>query len=242
MTPPPPGRLPSYGTIERVTVEPYAAWSVIVPAKAADRAKTRLAPAYGGLRPSMARAFALDTLRAASDCDRVAVVIVVTDDEVLAEKVRDRHGVRLVVDPGRDLNAAIRAGADAAPASERVAVVPADLPALTGTALGAALALAEPYDRAVVADGEGVGTTLLSARTPARLRPMFGQGSLAAHERSGAVVIDVRADSALRRDVDVPRHLTEAAMLGVGPSTRRVLERLRRREETEPVADSVSSR
>ncbi|UYM05706.1 2-phospho-L-lactate guanylyltransferase [Solicola gregarius] len=225
-----------------MTVEPYAAWSVIVPAKAADRAKTRLAPAYGGLRPAMARAFALDTIRAAGDCDRVALVIVVSDDDVLADKVRDRHAVRLVADPGLDLNAAIRAGADVAPPGDRVAVIPADLPALTGPTLATALSLAEPYERAVVADGEGVGTTLLSARTPARLRPAFGQGSLGVHKAGGAVVIDLRTDSALRRDVDVPRHLTEAAMLGVGPSTRRVLERLRRREETEPVTDSASSR
>ncbi|UPK73635.1 2-phospho-L-lactate guanylyltransferase [Nocardioidaceae bacterium SCSIO 66511] len=225
-----------------MTANSDAGWTVIIPAKAAERAKTRLAPTYEGLRPSMARAFALDTIRATCECDRVNRVVVVTDDEVLGDTVRGWRAVTVVADPGGDLNAAIRAGADAAPARARTAVVPADLPALTATMLASTLDLAAPHDRAVVADGEGVGTTLLSARTPAQLRPAYGPGSFAAHRDSGAIVIDIRADAGIRRDVDVPRHLTEAAMLGVGPSTRRVLERIRKREETEPTTDPVSSR
>lgn len=225
-----------------MTTNDYSAWTVIVPAKAADRAKTRLSDAYGKWRPYVARAFALDTIRAACDCDRVDQVVVVTDDDVLATTTRAWPGVRIVGDPGDDLNAAIRAGLRTAPPHERVAVVPADLPALTGVELAQALERAEAYDQSAVADGEGVGTTLLAASTPALLTPAFGSDSLRAHRTAGAAILDLGEASPLRRDVDLPRHLTEAARLGIGPSTRRVLERFRKREETGSAADPVSSR
>ena len=236
------GQRAAYGTIERVTSNPYSAWTVIVPAKAADRAKTRLSATYGAWRPYVARAFALDTIRAACDCQRVARVIVVTDDDALVQTIRDWERVRTVGDPGADLNAAIRAGAERAPTSERVAVVPADLPALTGAELATALERAEDHDQSVVPDGEGIGTTLLAARTPALLAPAYGTDSLNAHRVAGATVLDLASASSLRRDVDLPSHLTEAARLGIGPSTRRILERVRKREETGPTGDPVSSR
>ena len=219
----------------------YRAWTVIVPAKAADRAKTRLSDTYGTWRPYVARAFALDTIRAACNCERVDRVAVVTDDDVLSRTIGDWPRVTVVRDPGKDLNAAIRAGATAAPPGERIAAVPADLPALTGSELAIALERAELHDQAVVADGEGVGTTMLAARTPALLTPSYGADSLRAHQVAGATILDLGETSSLRRDVDLPRHLTEAARLGIGPSTRRVLERFRKREETGPSWDPVSS-
>ena len=242
IAPPSDGDPRTYGTIEGVTDNPYNAWTLIVPAKAADRAKTRLSTTYGPWRPYVARAFALDTIRAACDCERVARVALVTDDDVLAQTVRDWSGIQIVVDPGDDLNAAIRAGARTAPRDDRVAVVPADLPALTGSELDSALERAEAHDQAAVADGEGVGTTLLAARTPAELVPAFGTDSLHAHRIGGATILDLAKTSSLRRDVDLPHHLTEAAHLGIGPATRRVLERFRKREETGPISDPVSSR
>lgn len=242
IAPPWYGQRAAYGTIERVTSNPYSAWTVIVPAKAADRAKTRLSATYGAWRPYVARAFALDTIRAACDCVRVDQVMVVTDDDALVRTIDGWPRVRTVRDPGDDLNGAIRAGARVAPAGERIAVLPADLPALTGAELAAALERAEGHDQSVVADGEGIGTTLLTARTPAQLSPAYGPDSLQAHRVAGATVLDLADASSLRRDVDLPSHLTEAARIGIGPSTRRVLERVRKREETGPTGDPVSSR
>jgi len=232
----------AYGTIERVTSNPYSAWTVVVPAKAADRAKTRLSTAYGAWRPHVARAFALDTIRAAGDCARVDRVLVVTDDDALIRTLAGWPRVRTIRDPGDDLNAAVRTGAEHAPAGERIAVVPADLPALTGDELAAALDRAGSHDRSVVPDGEGIGTTLLTARTPSQLAPAYGPDSLRAHRVGGATVLDLAVPSSLRRDVDLPSHLTEAAHLGIGPSTRRVLARVHNREETGPTGDPVSSR
>lgn len=61
------------------------AWTVIIPAKAPARAKTRLAPHIGAeSRMALARAFAADTIAAALAADTVRRVIVVGDDSSLA--------------------------------------------------------------------------------------------------------------------------------------------------------------
>ncbi|WP_308797583.1 2-phospho-L-lactate guanylyltransferase [Agromyces silvae] len=81
-----------------------ASWTVVIPAKAPARAKSRLAPHVDDAsRAALARAFAADTIAAALTASSVARVIVVGDDpslagdaEFLDERGRDRDR-----DPGR---------------------------------------------------------------------------------------------------------------------------------------------
>lgn len=125
-----------------------SSWSVVVPVKRLDRAKTRLQGALPGVEhPRLVLALTLDTVTAALRCREVSRVVVVTDDARAAGAVR-RVGAEVVGDePDAGLNPALRHGAGYArrlAPYDGVAVLSADLPALRPDELAAALDAAEP--------------------------------------------------------------------------------------------------
>jgi 2-phospho-L-lactate guanylyltransferase len=195
-------------------------WSVVVPAKRLDVAKTRLRPLTAGLAPDaharLVLALLADTVAAATGCGVVGDVVVVTDDPAAAEVVRGL-GARTVADePDRGLNPALEHGARSARRTA-VAALSSDLPALRPAELAAALAAAEAGPRSFVADAQGTGTTLLTA-LDVTLAPAFGPGSAVAHRTGGAV--GLTGDwPGLTRDVDTEADLRAALDLGVGPHT-----------------------
>jgi 2-phospho-L-lactate/phosphoenolpyruvate guanylyltransferase len=194
-------------------------WSVVVPAKRLDAAKTRLIPLTAGLAPAghpeLVLALLADTVAAALACPAVARVLVVTDDPRAAAVV-SALGARTVGDePDSGLNAALAHGAAAVPGP--VAALSSDLPALRPAELTAALQAAAGVPRAFVPDAPGSGTTLLAVRAGA-LEPRFGPGSGAAHSAGGAVPLDGDWPG-LRQDVDTPDDLRAACRLGVGRRT-----------------------
>jgi 2-phospho-L-lactate guanylyltransferase len=204
------------------SVSSVRSWTVIVPVKLLDEAKSRLDRPD---RADVALAVAVDTVAAAAACSVVDAVVVVTDDPRasaaltgLAEIVAD--------EPAGGLNAALVHGAEVAarqhPGTGVVALA-ADLPALRPDQLGLALAAAEQSDVALVSDAAGHGTVLLAAAPGRPLEPHFGPGSRAAHVRAGATDLTDRLGTTvpgLRRDVDTVADLAAAAALGVGPATR----------------------
>jgi 2-phospho-L-lactate guanylyltransferase len=95
-----------------------------------------------------------------------------------------------------------------------VAVVPADLPALSPEELREALSLAMA-GRCFVSDVSGEGTTLLAAPNGG-LNPSFGPGSALAHERSGARRLH-HPWPTLRLDVDTAADFFQAVRLGWRP-------------------------
>ncbi|TDB70128.1 2-phospho-L-lactate guanylyltransferase [Micromonospora sp. KC723] len=193
-------------------------WTVVVPVKRLDAAKSRLRGALTGVpHEELALALAADTVRAAVACPEVAEVLVVTADPAVAAEA-GAAGARAVADrPDAGLNAAFRHGAQLAGRSW-VAGLTADLPALRPAELAAALraAAATPGVRRFVADAPGTGTVLLAAPTGVPLDPRFGVGSAAAHRASGALPLTGDWPS-LRRDVDTAADLAAAARLGLGP-------------------------
>ncbi|WP_059011760.1 2-phospho-L-lactate guanylyltransferase [Streptomyces specialis] len=198
-------------------------WSLVVPLKPLALAKSRLAPVAGDtLRPSLALAFAEDTVAAVLACAAVRDVVVVTDDP-LAGRCLAALGARIVPDaPGRGLNAALTYGADAvrdAAPDAAVAVLNADLPALRPAELARVLAAAEGAARAFLADAAGIGTTLLTAAAGKPLGPRFGGPSRERHLASGAVELTLAGVDSVRRDVDTGADLWAALALGVGPRT-----------------------
>ena len=204
-------------------------WSVVVPAKRLDVAKTRLRPATAGLPDAAAAhsglvlALLADTVAAALACRAVDAVLVVTDDPA-AERLVRRLGARTVADePDEGLNPALAHGA--ARLHGPVAALSSDLHALRPDELGAALTAAAGSPRAFVADAEGRGTTLLTA-AGVPLDPRFGLGSAAAHAATGARLLDGDWPS-LRRDVDTADDLQAAVRLGVGRHTAAQLAGLR---------------
>jgi 2-phospho-L-lactate guanylyltransferase len=215
-------------------------WTVIIPVKRLDLAKTRLREALGHAElDELVLAMAMDATAAALASQVVGRVVVVTADPAAADAA-GALGADVVVDvPDAGLNPALAYAAQmarppgAAATLPGVAALAADLPALRTTDLTEALqaaqavnALARPSTdpthqtalRAFVADASGAGTVLLAAPPGTRLEPCFGANSAAAHAASGAVEL-TGPWPGLRRDVDTAGDLADAVRLGVGPRT-----------------------
>jgi 2-phospho-L-lactate/phosphoenolpyruvate guanylyltransferase len=195
-------------------------WSVLMPVKVLEQAKSRLAALAGERRGELALALACDTATAVLACDEAARVIVITDDQVAGAALA-RLGALVVPDEPRDgLNAALRHGAGyVSPRWPRsgTAALSADLPALRAEQIGRALRAAAAWPTAFVADAAGDGTTLYTAAPGRAFRPAFGLGSRARHAAGGAVELDLPGVPGLRRDVDTPADLRGAVALGLGP-------------------------
>lgn len=209
---------------------PADRWSLVVPVKRVENAKTRL-----GLdaesRASLAVAMAVDTVAAALDCALVTGVVVVTDD-ARARKALERFDVRIVPDaPDAGLNAALEHGVAVA-GPGHVGALASDLPALRPEDLEVVLSKAADHALSVVGDLSGTGTTLLCARSAADFAPRFGIASLAAHVAAGAVDLTDLAPESVRRDVDTVDALSGVVDLGVGEATRAALSNL-------PVAEGL---
>lgn len=210
-------------------------WGVVVPVKHATRGKSRLS-ADGVDRSALARAIALDTIAAAAACPLVEQVVVVTDDGGLVLSAADIPGLRFVAEtPGEGevptpaetaaadgLNRALARGAATLEGMPRAGLL-GDLPALRPDDLADALRRADAHERAVVADAEGTGSTLVTARAGVPWETAFGDGSLARHVEQGCVLLDIPDASTLRRDVDTAEQLGAADALGLGPRTAAVL-------------------
>ncbi|TXK17765.1 NTP transferase domain-containing protein [Homoserinibacter sp. GY 40078] len=189
-------------------------WVVVIPVKPVAVGKSRL-----GAGPDAALAIALDTIEAVAAAAEVSVVVVVTADERVADAVGalPEHGARRrvvheVAPAG--IRAAVAAGlVDVADASPR-AVLLGDVPTLDPAELDAALRLAAGVDRAFVADAEGTGTVLVTARGGVELREAFGPGSAEGHRALGLAELDLPAESGLRRDVDTPEQLADVVARG----------------------------
>ncbi len=195
---------------------------MLVPVKRLAAAKTRLRGAVGaGRHEALVLAMAQDTVAAALAAPGVTGVVVVTADPLVTAAVT-ALGARAVPEPARGgLNAALRHGAAVVPG--RIAALPADLPALRGDELSAALStLATGAGAGYVPDSAGTGTVLLAAAAGGALVPRFGPGSAVAHGHDGARRVEGDWPT-LRHDVDTPADLAFAVSLGPGPHTRALL-------------------
>lgn len=192
--------------------------AILVPVKAFDRAKVRLAPNLSPAeRAGLARRMASQVLTAA----RPLPTWVVCDDRVVAEWA-EQSGAGVLWRPGHGLNPAVAAGVSdlAAAGHGRVMVVHADLP-LAGS-LGWLVEVARRDDDAsavvIVPDRHDDGTNVLSVPTRSEFRFQYGPGSFRRHlteaERLGLAPRIVR-DRALGWDVDVPDDLR--SLIAVAP-------------------------
>lgn len=200
-------------------------WVVVVPVKSPARAKSRLQWSASPDRAELARALALDTVEAIRATPTVDEVVVVTDDEAVAEAAREL-GSAAVADTGSgdldtELAAAVVSLAQSHPHA-RFAAVLADLPSLTPTAFARVLSDASECDLAYVPDAEATGTTMLLSADLDGFLPRFGPGSARRHAEAGAVAVALDVAVA-RRDVDTVEDLHAAQRLGVGPRTAHVL-------------------
>lgn len=200
-------------------------WVVVVPVKRSTHGKTRL-EVEGVDRAALARAISLDTIEAAARCEAVLQVVVVSDDPALARDAAMIPALRFVPEgEARGLDAAVATGIEAIDPGGRMprAALLGDLPALRPADLAEALRAAASVDRAVVADAEGTGSTLVTAGPGVEWTSSFGDGSFARHTSAGCTALEIPDASTLRRDVDTAAQLEAAVALGVGARTAAVL-------------------
>lgn len=198
-------------------VTPYV---LVVPVKPPAHGKSRMRGLDDQQRRALARAFALDTVHACLDAERVGAVLVATDDASFSREFEALGCVTIPDGDTNDLNAALRQAV--AEARRRFpdltpAALCADLPALRPDELGRALAAVVPGGPSFVPDAEGVGTTLYTAPYDA-FDPQFGLDSRRAHQTSGGVEVG-RDLPSVRRDVDDLEDLRDARELGLGRHT-----------------------
>ena len=196
-------------------------FAVLVPVKHPSVAKSRLAGLGDEARRRLAVAFAADTVSAVLSCGRVARVLVVTDDDVVAGRMK-ALGAEVMPDGAADLNGTLVEGAaemHRRSSGLALATVCADLPALRPRDLADALDAADSARMSFVADRQRVGTTAVIAPSLDTFHPEFGPGSRRRHVASGAFEIDAVDVPTLRHDVDHPEDLAAALDLGIGPRT-----------------------
>jgi 2-phospho-L-lactate guanylyltransferase len=205
----------------------------LVPIRGLETAKTRLG---GDLdaeeRTALVTELLRRTLAATRDARRIAGTVVVTMDGGAAEIAR-RHRAVGLVERAPGLNGAIEAARSVAQArgATAVLVLPADLPAVSSSALDALVEAASAQADAgggagadapdgivaLVPDRHGEGTNALLLSPPDRIAPAFGAASRARHAAAaravGARLIEL--DGPLALDVDTAADLLEAeAALG----------------------------
>jgi len=185
----------------------------IVPLKALDDAKRRLAPVLAPVeRRLLAIAMFEDVLAALAGTGGLERPLVVSPDREVWRRA-DALGCRVVEEhePGGGLNASLTRAAGDPAAADGLLVVAADLPLATPSALAKVVGAARRAPVVVVPSHDGDGSNLLAWRDPAAFRPAFGAGSAARHlAEPGAVRLD---EPGLALDVDTPADLRAAAAL-----------------------------
>ena len=202
------------------------AWTAVVPVKALESAKSRMAGAPGGSR-ALAMAFLADTLDALLGCPDLDTVLIATSDPEVARLAASR-GIDVVDDTGHiGINAAVSWAAGHVDPAHGLAAIVSDLPRLTPDTVTAVLRHAGSYETSFVADLPGTGTTMWLTRRLDALPPAFGADSRAAHRAAGAVdLVAMTDDPALlpaRWDADTVEQLVDDARAPLGPLTRQAM-------------------
>ena len=183
--------------------EPVGPHAVLVPVKAFDQAKLRLAPALSAeRRAKLARAMATKVVESAAGMP----VAVVCDDPDVANWAAGL-GALVIWEPGQGLNGAVQRGVDrlAASGAELVVVAAGDLPLATDLRW-----IAEYDGITLVPDRHRDGTNVISVPAVCGFRFAYGPGSFRRHVEEATRIgcpLQVVENTPLAWDVDVPEDL-----------------------------------
>ncbi|MBN9155553.1 MAG: 2-phospho-L-lactate guanylyltransferase [Microbacterium sp.] len=194
-----------------------AKWTVVVPVKRFQSAKSRLD--IGDARADVARAMAEDVLEVVGRCSAVSEIVIVTSEPNWPRECESSVPTRVHPDLACTLNGAASSAVASVSPAVFSAIITADLPFLRTDELATALQRGVDVARGMVTDYPGTGTTLLTARPGAGHRPRFGEDSSRLHAEVGYVALNTGADAGLRRDVDTVEDLEAMSHLGIGPRT-----------------------
>lgn len=153
----------------------------LVPIKARTECKARLRNDLDpAARRALARAMLAHVVEQASRSRNVTRVIVVSPERDVLPR-----DISLVIDQGRDLNAAIRLGRDHAlsQGAGALLVLAADLPTVTATEIDTFVARGRRSHIAIAPDRAGTGTNALYVENPRDFEFCFGANSRLRHQR-----------------------------------------------------------
>lgn len=156
--------------------------SGILPVKALDRAKQRLAPHFDpDERRRIAEALLEDALALCASADFLEWQVVSDSGDVL-ERAR-AAGLSTLVDPGEGLNTALGLAIDAAvhAGAGSVTVIPCDAPLAFRGDLVDLVDTGTTSEMVLVPSEKDGGTNGMYLSPPDLLRPTFGEGSLRRH-------------------------------------------------------------
>ena len=214
--------------------------AALVPAKALDEAKGRLAAL---LREDERRSLALvmleDVLRALQGARRVERIYTISPDQAILRDT-ERLGAEAIAQPPSlsGLNEALKHGLRviSLEAPSALLVVLADVPAVSSGDIDS-LVGALPHDVGVViAPSRADGTSALALRPPDVIDFRFGPDSRAAHEREATargVPVHVMPMEPFLHDVDEPEDLRYLISHAAETATHRLLAELRVAERLE---------
>ncbi|MGK2948883.1 MAG: 2-phospho-L-lactate guanylyltransferase [Acidimicrobiales bacterium] len=177
--------------------------AVLVPVKAFDRAKARLAPARSPIeRADLARAMAATVLEAAGSLPTAVVC-----DDPAVRSWAEEQGAEAIWTPGLGLNGAVEAGVThlAERGVEQVIVAHADLPLARDLTW-----LADHRGVTLVPDRRRDGTNVACVPATAGFTFAYGAASFAAHRAEAArlgLITRLVPDPRLGWDVDEPADL-----------------------------------
>jgi 2-phospho-L-lactate guanylyltransferase len=206
----------------------------LVPAKALDQAKGRLAEILSEHeRRSLSLVMLADVLRALNAARGVERTFVVSPDQDILRDA-ERHGADPISQPASlsGINEALKHALRVIRLEEPTAllVLLADVPVVTPDEIEALLA-ALPRDLGVViAPSRADGTSALAIRPPDAMEFRFGPGSLAQHEReasSRGVPLSIMRIDSLLNDVDEPEDISYLLSHPADTATYKLLAELR---------------
>jgi 2-phospho-L-lactate/phosphoenolpyruvate guanylyltransferase len=209
--------------------------AAVLPVKRFSHAKQRLGASVADpLRRDLAQAMVGDVLSALGRCRSLALVVVVTNEQSVADAAR-AQGATVVEDSAEaGQSAAVALGLERALAEdvERALCIPGDCPALDPGELDALLGAATAEEIVIVPDRHGTGTNGLLLSPPDAIAPSFGPGSCARHlslARAAGLACRLERPGSLLLDIDTGADLAALRKRLAGrsthaPRTRAVLE------------------
>ena len=179
--------------------------AIVIPVKAFDKAKERLADALSpGERVALARSTATRVVVAALALPQFDTVVVVCDDDATASWALEL-GVQAIIAPKPGLNAAVEhAAAVVRTDHDWIAVCHADVADPAGLA---ALSAPAAHTVTLIADRHGSGTNVLALNAEDGFTFRYGPTSLADHReeaRRRGLGVTMMTDVGLALDLDTP--------------------------------------
>ena len=204
--------------------------AAIVPAKALDQAKSRLAKLLSEKeRRDLALAMLEDVLRSLRCVARLETVVVVSPDDGALDLARRLGAEPVVEQPSvRGINQALDQVVDylAPRGIEAVLVLPADVPGAGPGDIEVVLDALPPERGMVICPSARKGTGALALRPLGLIPFRFGPDSFTLHRREAAargIPMRVLRIDSLSNDIDEPPDLQSFWQRGGGEATRRLL-------------------